>query len=150
MEAIKQLLAITDQLKVKHSRNFTLDGKLVGDIGEVLAAEVYAIDLLPEATPVYDAVETSTGRRVQIKASFKDSFYFPHESKMPDYFLCILINKDGTITERYNGKGIDVFNNLIKNKIKGDSTGYIISTKKLISLNDTIPEPDKILKRLQP
>ena len=147
MEEIKQLLVITEQLKQKYHRNFTLDGKLVGDIGEVLAAEVYALELLPESTPVHDAVETGTGRLVQIKASFKDSFYFPHENTMPDYFLCILINNDGTITERYNGKGIDVFNNLIKNKIKGDSTGYIISTKKLISLNERVLPVDKIAKR---
>lgn len=147
MEEIKQLLAITDRLKAKYQRNFTLDGKLVGDIGEVLSSEVYSIDLLPESTPVHDAIESATGRKVQIKASFKDFFYFPHENKMPDYFLCILINKDGTLTERYNGKGEYVYNNLIKNKLKGDSTGYGISTKKLMLLNDQVLPVDKIAKR---
>ncbi len=39
MKEIKQILAITKKLKVKYGRNFLLDGKLVGDIAEVLAKE---------------------------------------------------------------------------------------------------------------
>lgn len=49
MKEIKQLLSITKLLKdnpLNHGRTFTLDGKLVGDIGEVLASEKYGLELL--------------------------------------------------------------------------------------------------------
>lgn len=147
MEEIKKLLAITEMLREKYNRKFTLDGKLVGDIGEALAAQVYDIELLPESTKIYDARENGSDRMVQIKASMKDFFYFPHESKMPDYFLCILIHENGTLTERYNGTGKYVFDSLIKGKIKGDSTGYILSTKKLISLNKFVKKEERIRKK---
>jgi hypothetical protein len=46
MQEIKQLLSITKTLKEKYNRSFSLDGRLVGDIGEVLAAEKYCLELL--------------------------------------------------------------------------------------------------------
>ena len=51
MQEIQQLLAITKQLLDNpncQGRKFSLDGKLVGDIGEVLAAEKYGLELLSE------------------------------------------------------------------------------------------------------
>ena len=42
MKEISQILAITQSLRDKYAhlgKQFTLDGKLVGDIGEVLVAE---------------------------------------------------------------------------------------------------------------
>jgi hypothetical protein len=60
MKEINELLVITQKLREKYKkygRQFTLDGKLVGDIGEVLAAEKYGLDLLGENEPMHDAVE---------------------------------------------------------------------------------------------
>lgn len=102
---IEQLLEITSSLKSKYNRGFTLDRKLVGDIGEVLAAQEYDIELLPEQYKVYDAKENGTGREVQIKASFRDSFYFPNESKIPEFILFVHIEPDGNLVTRYNGSG---------------------------------------------
>ena len=55
MKEIKQLLEITGRLKKQYGRNFTLDGRLVGDIGEVLTAEKYGLELLSENTHIHDA-----------------------------------------------------------------------------------------------
>jgi len=52
-------------------RQFTIDGRLVGDIGEVIAALEYDIVLDETSQPNYDGA-TSDGRRVQVKATFKD------------------------------------------------------------------------------
>ena len=49
-------------------RKFTLDGHLVGSIGEVLAAHYYGLTLLPSSAPVHDAI-ASDGRMVQVKAT---------------------------------------------------------------------------------
>jgi len=45
-EAVRQLLAIVDRLRAEYpKKRFTLDGRLVGDIGEVIAAQEYDIVL---------------------------------------------------------------------------------------------------------
>ncbi|WAP69965.1 DUF6998 domain-containing protein [Jiella pelagia] len=49
---------------------FTLDGKLVGDLGEALAAEAFAIKLCEQRIPGVDGHATD-GRTVQIKATGK-------------------------------------------------------------------------------
>jgi hypothetical protein len=53
-------------------RAFTIDGRLVGDVGEVIAALEYDIVLHEVSQAKHDAV-TSDGRNVQIKATFKNS-----------------------------------------------------------------------------
>jgi predicted ester cyclase len=49
------------------NRRFTIDGRLVGDIGEVIAELEYDIKLHDVSQPDYDGI-TSDGRKVQIKA----------------------------------------------------------------------------------
>jgi hypothetical protein len=150
MEEIKELLAITKKLKDKYihlNKNFSLDGKLVGDIGEVLAAEKYGLILLEENAEVYDAIEEKTGRKVQIKSSFKGNSYFPYgQHRIPDYFLSIVLNEDGDITELYNGPGQFVFENyILKNNLKAYKNNYYTLAKgKLLALNAQVPENDKI------
>lgn len=59
-----------DQLAVAFpKRKFTIDGRLVGDIGEIIAALEYHIDLDDKSRPHHDG-RTSDGRNVQIKATF--------------------------------------------------------------------------------
>ncbi len=91
MQEIKQLLEITQKLRENpnhHGRKFSLDGKLVGDIGEVLCAAKYGLQLLSENAYKHDAKEIITGRLIQIKSSFKNNSYFPFgEDKTPDYFF---------------------------------------------------------------
>ena len=65
------------------SRTFTIDGRLVGDIGEVIAELEYDLTLDEVSVPNHDA-QMLNGRRVQIKATFKDSLTF---TTCPDYYL---------------------------------------------------------------
>ncbi len=151
MEEIKQLLAITQKLKVKYiNKQFTLDGKLVGDIGEVLAAEKYGLILLNENAPIHDAKEESTGRMVQIKASFKGNSYFPFGvDRIPEYFLSLVISETGEITELFNGPGQYVYDNyIIKNNLKGyRNSYYTLSEGVLKKLNAEVDKKDKIQMR---
>lgn len=152
MEEIKQLLAITKKLKEKYihfNKNFSLDGKLVGDIGEVLAAEKYGLRLLEENAVVYDAEEIATGRMVQIKSSFKSNSYFPFgEDRIPDYFLSIIIDENGEIEELYNGPGRYVYEEyIIKNNLKPYKNHYYTLSKgELSKLNDKVQTTEKIQK----
>lgn len=82
-------------------REFTIDGRLVGDIGEVIAALEYDVILNDVSLPGHDAV-TSDGRRVQIKATFKDRLTF---KTVPDFYLGFRLFRDGRHEEIYNGPG---------------------------------------------
>lgn len=150
MEEIKELLTITRKLRDKYihlNKQFSLDGKLVGDIGEVLAAEKYGLKLLEENAEVHDAEELSTGRKVQIKSSFKGYSYFPFgEDRMPDYFLSIVINEEGEISELFNGPGQFILEHYILARgIKPfKSHYYTLSRGILEELNKQVEEKDKI------
>lgn len=80
-------------------RSFTIDGRLVGDIGEVIAELEYDLVLDKVSTPCHDA-ETRDGRRVQIKATFKDSLTF---GTCPDCYLGLKLYPDGRFEEVFNG-----------------------------------------------
>lgn len=150
MKEIQQLLAITKQLRDNpkyQGRKFSLDGKLVGDIGEVLAAEKYGLELLSENAFKHDAIEKATGRNIQIKASFKGYSYFPYgDDKIPDYFLAVNINEKGELEELFNGPGQYIVDNYIKDrKLKHyKETFYTLSKGVLQRLNSRVPDEDKI------
>ncbi len=147
MEEIKQLLAITKKLRERYGRSFSLDGKLVGDIGEVLVSEKYAIELYKDNnTPMYDGEEEDTKRRVQIKASFKDYCYFPGKG-IPDYFLAVNIDENGNLDEIYNGTGQNIWDNYICVKPLVNHNGYALSSNKLRQMNKEVPDKDKIRLR---
>ena len=57
------------------NRKFTIDGRLVGDIGEIIAALEYDVILDDVAQADHDG-RTTDGRRVQIKATFKEQLTF--------------------------------------------------------------------------
>ena len=82
-------------------RHFTLDGHLVGSIGEVLAAYYYGIDLYEASEPVHDG-EDKTGRKVQIKITQQDNIVISSE---PEYLLVLYLRKTGNVYEVYNGPG---------------------------------------------
>lgn len=150
MEEIKELLAITQKLRDKYihlNKQFSLDGKLVGDIGEVLAAEKYGLKLLEENAEVHDAKEISTGRMVQIKSTFKGNSYFPYgDKRTPNYFLCIKIHENGEIEELFNGPGKFILDKYIipQNKRPYKELYYHLSGNKLKELNSKVPDSEKI------
>jgi hypothetical protein len=84
------------------NRAFTIDGRLVGDLGEVIAGLEYDVDLDDVSRPDHDA-RTGDGRRqVQIKATFKDSLTF---KTCPDLYLGFKLYPDGRHEEVFNGPG---------------------------------------------
>jgi hypothetical protein len=83
------------------NRRFTVDGRLVGDIGEVIAELEYDVTLDEVSKPGHDG--TTTGNRnVQVKATFKDSLTF---KTTPDCYLGFKLYPDGRYEEIFNGPG---------------------------------------------
>ncbi|CAM3389630.1 MULTISPECIES: DUF6998 domain-containing protein [Empedobacter] len=148
---IDQLFTVIKQLQENfkhHNKKFTLDGKLVGDIGEVLVAEYYGITLFSDNVPIYDGYVTKDDtKRVQIKASFNNYFYFTKDlSKIPDYYIAINISKDGTFEEIYNGRGYLIYEKLLKHLPTERKYPYRLSINGLNILNKSPENIDKITR----
>jgi len=123
-------------------KEFTIDGRLVGDIGEALVQRDYEVQLYDKLVEGYDG-ETPDGRLVQIKATFKDSLTF---TKTPDYYVGIKINEDGTYTEIFNGPG-KVIEDRYKHR-KGFGEKILSFPNKVLSkLSENIPSDQRIPKR---
>jgi hypothetical protein len=90
---------MTVQCRAFPNRAFTIDGRLVGHVGEVIAALEYDVTLHDISRPNHDAT-TSDGRNVQIKPTFKDSLTF---KTVPDYYLGFELYSDGGHEEVFNG-----------------------------------------------
>lgn len=101
-EALKLIFQGITQLKRAFpKKEFTIDGRLVGDIGEIIAALEYDIQLFDVLRKGHDG-QTSDGRLVQVKATFKDSLTF---KSVPEYYLGLKLHEDGRYEEVYNGPG---------------------------------------------
>lgn len=141
---IKKLFKIIEDMRIEFpTKKFTLDGRLVGDIGEILVQENYDVTLYPSNTPTYDG-EDSYKRKIQIKSTFKDSLTFPcDEKEVPDYYIGIKINSDGSFEEIYNGKGDKIWE-LVKNRKPAKTSSFSIPISSLKKLNDDVDIFDKI------
>jgi hypothetical protein len=137
------MLSIVEKLVVAYpKKRFTLDGRLVGDIGEVLVEDAYDLDLFEDVKKHHDA-ECPDKRLVQIKATMKKSLTFPADH-VPNYYLGVQIHNDGTFTEVFNGPGAIAWE-----AVKGRGTPknnlhsvQITTPKKLqvkVDIKDTIP-----------
>jgi hypothetical protein len=83
------------------NRAFTIDGRLVGDIGEVIGELEYDLILHETSQPTHDAT-AADGRKVQIKATFKNALTF---KTTPDYYLGFKLHPNGDHEEIFNGPG---------------------------------------------
>jgi len=84
-------------------------------------------------------------KKVQIKCSFKGNFQFPYDD-VPKYYLCSMINEDGSLDEVFNGKGQYIVDNYIKARnLKGYKNSYYTLSKGFLQdLNKNPDNNDKI------
>lgn len=152
-EAVKQMLAIVERLcEAYPKKRFTLDGRLVGDIGEVLVEDAYDLTLFEDMKKHHDA-ECSDGRLVQIKATMKKNLTFPADH-VPNYYLGVVVGADGAFVEVFNGPGAIAWE-AVKGRSKAPKTNlHSISVTALKKLQSKVDEQDRIplrpKNRLQP
>ena len=141
-EKIKELYCITAELEKNYpGRKFTIDGHLLGSIGEVIVAEAYGLELLPNSTEKHDAI-SMIGQYIQIKATQINKISVSSE---PEYLIVIQILSDGSWSEIYNGPGDLVWDNVGKVQKNGQRS---ISLHKLKCLMKTVKDTDKISRVL--
>ena len=139
---VEQLYGIVQQLEsLFPGRPFTLDGHLVGSLGEVLAAQHYSLALLPPSAERHDA-KASDGRLVQVKATQVNRVSL---SSCPDHLLVLRVARDGTFHEVYNGPG----------KLAWDATGKLqkngqrsVGLAKLAKLMSEVPLAQRLVRSM--
>lgn len=82
-------------------RKFTLDGHLVGSIGEVVAAYIFDLGLKPASTLAHDATSPD-GKNVKIKLTQGDRVAIRHE---PEHLIVLHRPKGGPMRIVFNGPG---------------------------------------------
>ena len=134
---VQKLIAIVKELEEDFpGRHFTLDGHLVGSIGEVMAAYYYGIELYKASEKGYDG--EVDGRRVQIKISQQDNIVIPHE---PDFLIVMYLRKNGDIFEVYNGPGKLAWD--IASKRDSHNNRHMM-VNKLMELDKTVDDEQRI------
>ncbi|MEI6851262.1 MAG: hypothetical protein WCL06_00405 [Bacteroidota bacterium] len=122
---IRNLWKIVSRLEATYQndkKKFTIDGHLLGSIGEVYAKEKFKLKLLPNSEKVHDAIDEKTRKLYQIKITQRNKVGLRNN---PDNLIVIKIDKDGKPHIVYNGLGNPVWNE-VKHKN---------SEQKFISLN---------------
>ncbi len=126
------------------NRRFTIDGRLVGDIGEIIAAAEFDVVLDEVGQADHDG-HTSDGRHVQIKATFKDSLTF---TTTPELYLGFKLYPDGGHEVVFNGPGEIIFNEYKHRQGIGvKQLSFPIS--RLKELSTTVPDKDRVPKRAE-
>ena len=138
-DLLAKLYAIVARLEALFcDRKFTPDGHLVGSIGEVIAAHMFTLELLPAGARVHDA-ETSDGRKVQIKfTQGKKSVGVRAE---PEYLLVLCLTLERCVDVVYNGPGRAPWSEPGKVQSNGQKS---ISLKRLRELDDEVPDYERL------
>jgi len=143
-DSLKKIFSGIRQLKeALPSKEFTIDGRLVGDIGEAIVQRDYDLSLYKGMAKDYDG-ETPSGRKVQIKATFKNSLTF---KKISDFYIGIKIHEDGSYEEIFNGPGSIIANEYSHRKGFGENL-LSFPNKRLGELSLNIRPEDRIRKRV--
>ena len=141
-DACRNLSKLSDSV-----RNFTPDGRMVGDIGEVIAKIFYGVRLHRDGHHNWDG--TYNGRNVQIKATGGNGTYLkepPKEGFSDGLLMAFKIDREcGEYEAVYNGdiqRVWDVLNNLKINRAgeKMISLNRLRELQKSVHQKDIIPE----------
>jgi len=139
-EALRFIFSGIAKLKGRFpSKAFTIDGRLVGDIGEVIAALEYDVTLHEVQTAAHDGV-TSDGRKVQVKSTFKKHLTM---TAVPELYLGMQLKQDGSHIEIYNGPGILIAQKFAHRTGLGDKQ-LSFSIDALRELSKKVPDEQRI------
>jgi hypothetical protein len=131
-------------------RRFTIDGRLVGDIAEVLAEMHYDIRLFRQSEhwppkkfrKGHDGTIGGTKRRVDIKSTFQSKLAF---SSIPDFCIGVRMYPDGTHQFVYNGPGKHLRKYLASRV--GDGRQSSLSMQQLKLAQREVPFSQRIRRR---
>lgn len=125
---VREIYELTSRLEGLYpGRHFTPDGHMVGSLGEVIAADVYGLELFEASHPVHDGYDCN-GNPVQIKATQGDKIGLGDE---PEFLIVLQIRPDGSFDEAYNGPGATVWDACGKMQKNGQRQISIAKLKRI-------------------
>lgn len=138
-DKIQELIKIVFDLEKNFvGRHFTLDGHLVGSIGEVMAAYHYEIQLYEASAPIHDG-KSPDGREVQIKMTQGDNILI---GEIPDYLIALHMDRTtGGITEIYNGPGKEPWN---RGSLNQKNNNKSMRVSMLAELDECVSDSNRI------
>jgi hypothetical protein len=129
---LDDLYTATDRLEeIFPGRSFTLDGHLVGSIGEVIAAYMFDLSLNAASSKGHDAIARD-GRRVEVKLTQHKSAAIRHP---PDHLIVMHRVKGRPVQIVYNGPGTEPWAQAGRIQSNGQRT---ISLRKLATLDQLV------------
>lgn len=134
------LKAIETLQKIPGNRPFSIDGRLVGDIGEVIAAFDYQLQLEDTLRLPYDAsFESDYDRKIQIKATFAGSTlgFKKAYAEQNLHYLGLHFHDNGEYEEVFNGPATLIYDSCSKNNVrleKGELIGLTLSKLRKIEI----------------
>lgn len=135
---VQSLIGIVSELESEFpGRHFTLDGHLVGSIGEVMAAYYYGIELYKASSERHDGIVDD--REVQIKITQQDDIVINAE---PDYLLVLYLTRKGDVYEVYNGPGKEPWNSASK---RDSHNNRHMRVNKLMELDAVVKDENRII-----
>jgi len=141
---LDELYAAADSLeRMFPGRKFTLDGHLVGSVGEVVAAYIFDLDLNPASTLGHDA-KARDGRNVEIKLTQGSGVAIRHE---PEHLIVLHRPKGGPIRIVFNGPGSVAWGAAGKMQKNGQRP---ISLTRLSQLAAGVPVCDRLHETRRP
>jgi hypothetical protein len=126
---LEDLYRASDRLEeLFPGRKFTLDGHLVGSVGEVIAAYMFDLKLVTASSRGHDA-PAADGRRVEVKLTQRSSAAIRHA---PDHLIVLHRPRGGPVRVAYNGPGTNPWNEAGPAQSNGQR---VISLRKLERLD---------------
>ena len=143
-ELIKQLFKVSSRLEAEiPDRNFLPSGQQLGNLGEVLVAEAFGLNLCKAMTKGIDA-HTEDGRMVQIKTVTSRAAGVMLSKRRPSvntHLIAIQINPEGTFDVIYNGPEIHAW--LVRQSGKPFvSMGPFLKAAQAIPMDKHLPRVD--------
>ena len=139
---VQQLIEIVKELEADFpGRHFTLDGHLVGSIGEVMACYYYGIELYAASAVAHDG--EIDGKQVQIKITQQEDIVINHE---PEHLIALYLNKNGNVYEIYNGPGKSPWDTSSK---RDSHNNRHMRVNRLMQLDQQV-NPDMRIKSIHP
>jgi len=141
---LDDLYRASDRLvEIFPGRSFTLDGHLVGSVGEVIAAYMFDLKLVRASSHAHDAI-ASDGRRVEIKLTQGSSAAIRHP---PDHLIVMHRPKGGPVRVVYNGPGGEPWARAGKKQSNGQRA---IGLKKLEALDELVDATSRLAVKFPP
>lgn len=148
-EALSLIFAGIERLQqsCKNGRRFTIDGRLVGDVGELIAARDFDVRLDATSRALHDGcLGSDDNRLVQVKATFKDHLSFGRE---PMLYLGLKLHANGGCEVVFNGPG-SVIAEAYRHRQDIGQKLLSFPVTRLRELSKTVADVDRVPRRVPP